>query len=337
MRGPADLRAIGTLVGAPHRVLGALTRPSLAPVLSGRLSTPSPLAALVGALRGRVVVTNPCATGRLPDAVGTLARAVLRPTWSPDPPPAVEAPAFSPTSAPTPARMDARDAADARRRAALLDALPDTTRPAFTSGAHAWAAAALYEPTTLDVRFVDTPHMPPAAPAPRPMAAAVRYRLALVVGAGDGLTWADVDTAVAAAPAVAWPVGALVPMPWFTVRLLVADTDVAHGMDPGTLARWAAVTGRAGPASRDSYWYAETWDRFREPSRRVGHVTPAYVACSRRAAPPPSPPSLDALSFDTAGGLALTPDAERGICVPPGYGLVDCVGTLEIAVIGLTA
>jgi hypothetical protein len=30
---------------------------------------------------------------------------------------------------------------------------------------------------------------------------------------------------------------------------------------------------------------------------------------------------------------ALTPAAEQGICVPPGYALVDCVGTLELAVV----
>jgi hypothetical protein len=111
-------------------------------------------------------------------------------------------------------------------------------------------------------------------------------------------------------------------MPWFVRRVLVSDAVVARAMDPSTLARWAALTGRAGSAAGDMYWFAETWERFREPGRRVGHVTPADVARSRRPT-----------ARVTLAGAEYAPAAERGVPVPPGYCLVDCAGALEIAVV----
>jgi hypothetical protein len=31
--------------------------------------------------------------------------------------------------------------------------------------------------------------------------------------------------------------------------------------------------------------------------------------------------------------MTLTPDLERGVGVPPGYALVQCIGTLEVSVV----
>jgi hypothetical protein len=160
-----------------------------------------------------------------------------------------------------------------------------------------------------------------------------RYRLALVVGRGTPVEdWAAIDTAAAAAPAAAWPFGEE-PLPWFFVRVLVADAAVAATMDASTLAHWAGLTGRAGPASRDTYWFAESWERFGEPDRRAGHITPAAVARSRRRRLPlPEPSAFQDATYGNAA-QALNPLTEQGVTVPPGYCLIDCAGTLELAVV----
>jgi hypothetical protein len=327
----AQLRAVGTLAGAPYRVLSAFTAPSVTAGLTPRLPKPPGLASLLGTLQGRLVVTNPCAAARLPRHVADIARAALRQALRPATPAdavAADAAALPTLSAlPTIGREDPRDAAEARRLRAFLAALPEPVREALAPGAATWGAVALYEPTALDVRFVELP-MPPAAPEPLPAFALSRYRLAIVVGRGEPPPdWGTLDAACAAAPSVTWPVGSE-PFPWFALRVLVSDAAAAHSMDPTTLARWAALTGRAGATSRDVYWFADTWQRFGEPQRRVGHVTPAAVARSRRRLSAPEP------SLETYGSLApaLNPGVERGVTVPPGYCLVDCVGTLDIAV-----
>lgn len=330
LRSPADLHAVSVLVGAPHRVLGAVAGPSLVPELTGRLPTPAPLAALLRGLSGRLIVTNPCAAARLPRVVGTLARAALRRALAGDD--GHEPTTYSVAATARTRLHDARDAADARRLRALLAELPEPVRDGLAPGGAAWAAAALYEPTTLDVRFVDLPGAP-SEPEPHPLVALPRYRLGLVVGAGPlpgAEGWTAVDEAARAAPAVRWPPAAE-PVPWFVVRMLVPDTVAARGMDPATLARWGALTGRAGPATPDRYWFAASWERFREPGRLVGCVTPAEIARSRRARPSP-PPGASGLA-PTLADHALHPGVERGVCVPPGYCLVDCVGELEIGVV----
>ena len=63
-----------------------------------------------------------------------------------------------------------------------------------------------------------------------------------------------------------------------------------------------------------------SWQRFCEPGRQVGYLSPAFVARSRRVGGAMPAARLDAV-------------VERGTCVPPGYCLVDCVGALELSVV----
>jgi hypothetical protein len=319
IRSRAELHALNGVAAAPHRVLRAAAGPWVAPTLSDRLPASRGLMALVRALNGRLVVANPCAAAVLPLAVRELARAVLRH--------ALDA-AGAPTPAPDPAddtprhlSRDARLSADRRRLVALFARLPADCVAALDRAS--WGAAALYEPSMLDVHLSDA-GTAPAAPAPLPIAAPLRYRLALIVGRGNPPeSWDALDAAAIAATPVPWPAGPLGGrLPWFHTRLLVPDALVTRRMDQATLARWAARTGRGGPATRDDYWFADSWDRFREPGRLVGHVTPADIARSRRAH-----------GSSGSAATALTPAVERGVCVPPGYCLVDCVGTLDVAVV----
>jgi hypothetical protein len=315
---PASLRGVARTLAAPRRVLARAAGPWMSPPLSPRLATPATVGALVRALAGRLVVTNPCAAARLPRGVAAMARFALRDAL--DPQAAAAAPpgtfAFTP-GGPTGDVGAVRDAAERRRVHELLARLPDEARAALAPGSARWGAVALYEGAPATAYFDDS-HAPPAAPEPHPLVALVPYRLALVVGRDEAPpAWAAVDAAVATAPAVTWPVGQAARS-WFTTLLLLPDAVVAAAMDLPTLARWRTLTGRAGPAGRDAYWFAESWERYREPGRRVGHVTPADVARPRRAS-----------SADTM----LTAQVERGVCVPPGYALVTCAGLLETSVV----
>ncbi|WP_284349446.1 hypothetical protein [Roseisolibacter agri] len=352
---PAGIaRALADLVDAPHRALAHAAGPWLAPPLSPRLVTPPALLALVRALSGRMIVTNPTAVVRLPLAVGLLARAALQRALAPS----VAPPAESPS---TESVEDARDVRvrAARRRVAALEARLPAATAALAPGAR-WATVILYEPTTLTVHLARE-GVARREPEPLQAHAVLRYRLALVVGRADALptdalptdalptdalptdalptdalptdalptdalpTDAAIDAAAAAAPATAWPPGRGGDTPWFLRRLLIPDAQAAAHMDDGTLARWGTVTGRGMPR-HDSYWFSESWERFREPGRHVGYVAPDYVARARRL-PSAGGPSTSLVA------PALDATVERGVCVPPGYCLVDCVGTLEVAVV----
>jgi hypothetical protein len=312
---PADLaRALDGLVRAPYRAFAHAAGPWLAAPFSPRVVTPPALLDLARTLSGRLVVTNPTAVVRLPWAVGLLARAALRRALRPAGTPDVSTPADA---------HDVRTQADRRRLAALQARLPDAAR-VLAPGAR-WAAVGLYEPTTLVVHLAPESEMP-RAPEPLRAHAVLRYRLVLTTGRDDTIPPPEaLDAAATAAVATPWPPGRPDGTPWFVRRLLLPDSHVAAHMDEGTLARWAALTGRAG-ALRDRYWYRESWERFREPGRRVGFVAPDYVARAHRLAAPAVEPSTSLLG-------ALDPHVERGVCVPPGYCLVDCVGTLELAVV----
>jgi hypothetical protein len=314
-----ELSAVDALVGAPHRILRATTGAWARPALSERLPVPLALAELVRALSGRLVVTNPCAVVRLPWAAGALARAVLRRALggAAEPPP-LGASGPIPLSA-----AEAREAVERRRVESLLAHLPDEVRARLAPGSATWGGVALYEPTELAVQL--DAGSTAVAPEPLPMSAVIRYRLALALGRGaPPPDWRALDEAVETTTAVHWPPARESTL-WFAVRVLVPDAVATRGMDAQDLARWAELSGRGGPSSRDQYWYTDSWERFREPGRLVGHITPADVGRSRRGA--------DVGGEETSAGLALTPAAERGVCAPPGYCLVDCAGTLEIAVV----
>ena len=310
-------RALTDLIGAPHRALAHAAGPWLAPALSPRLVSPPALLALVRALSGRMVVTNPTAVVRLPLAAGLLARAVLRralATPEPPAPPAVESVEDA---------LDVRVRAERRRVAALEARLP-AAAAALAPGAR-WARVILYEPTTIAVHLA---REGAARREPEPLSAhaVLRYRLALVIGRGDLLADAAIDAAAAGAPTTAWPPGRATDTPWFLRRLLIPDAQAAAHMDDGTLARWGTVTGRGMPR-HDRYWFSESWERFREPGRHIGYVAPDYVARARRLPSDGGAPSTSLVA------PALDATVERGVCVPPGYCLVDCIGTLEVALV----
>src|SRR5687767_1380437 len=201
-------RALADLLGAPHRALAHAAGPWLAPPLSPRLVAPPALLALVRALSGRMIVTNPTAVVRLPLAAGLLARAVLRRALAPpaDPPP-VERPESVEDA------RDVRVGAERRRVEALAARLPDAAA-AMAPGARG-ATVILYEPTTLTVQLARE-GAAPREPEPLSAHAVLRYRLALVVGRGDDPpSEAAIDAAAAAAPATPWPPGPRAGTPWF--------------------------------------------------------------------------------------------------------------------------
>ena len=323
LRSRAELRAVGSLAGAPHRVLRTLTGPWIIPPLSPRLPHAPALGGLLRALGGRMIIANPNVAARLPREVAPFAAAVLAARLEGSlGAEGAAATTLTPTSTPG---GDVRDAAERRRIAAFLGRLPDDVREALLRERSVrWVAAALLEPATLDVHLSDAGGGAPTAPAR--FVAYPRYRLLLAAGAGEPPEWDALEAEGRRAHAVSWP-PAREPQeaqPWFQTSLLVPDALAADDMDDTALGHWGAVTGRAGPSSRDRYWFADSWERFREPGRLVGHVTPQLVGRSRRLGRPSG-------EFEIGGALALTPDFERGTSVPPGYCLLDCVGTLEIA------
>lgn len=154
--------------------------------------------------------------------------------------------------------------------------------------------------------------------------ATVDYRLVVVTSAAPHAPLSD---AVARAAAALGDGRAYGPAErgavWFSGSVLLPDPALVAVMDVESRRRWAGFTGRAG--RRDSYWYPESWARFGDGGRGPGCVAADAVARSHR--PRPNAPE---------GALAVyEPATERGLCVPPGYGLVDCVGTLGVNVVAV--
>jgi hypothetical protein len=182
--------------------------------------------------------------------------------------------------------------------------------------------------------------------------AEIGYRVVITAGttAPDSASPDDreaMERIAIAAPAAAWPPprrlgggGHEQPggasRPWFVTRLLVPDAWLSTHVDPETLAHWARLTGRSDETDR--YWFPESWDRFLEQGRRVGLLSANDVWRHRRGRLPSAADAVrDAADADDLPsyrprGMTLTPDLERGVGVPPGYALVQCVGTLEVSV-----
>ncbi|MDF1505168.1 hypothetical protein [Roseisolibacter sp. H3M3-2] len=195
------------------------------------------------------------------------------------------------------------------------------------AGAHA-AAVALYEGpaavTTLARAEV-------VWGAGLPMAAQVRtvvpYRLVVVVAhaahaAALPLTDASAEQTTVAERLAASAAADAESRAWFSGRVLLPEAMAVAGMDAAARHRWASVTGRGD--GRDAYWFPESWARFLEPGRTVGAVTAAQVG---RPDPSRRAPGTTAPAFDAG--------VERGLCVPPGYALVECVGTLAADAVAL--
>lgn len=249
---------------------------------------------------------------------------------------------------------DARGDYEWRMTRAFLNALPASTRE-MLGGAVAWAALALYESRSPVVRLTGSGGNDATSGAASAVAIAeVGYRLVIIAGWGAFDEWTALDRIAMSAASSAWPArhpavrdagrspgahrrdGDRV-RPWFVAPLLVPDAWLAAHADPETLAQWARLTGRSG--APDRYWFPETWDRFLEPGRRVGWLTANDVWRPRRgrlasaSSAERNVAHKDDLFAPRHGGLTLTPDLERGVGVPPGYALVRCAGTLDVAVV----
>jgi len=307
---------------------------------------------LVSALHGRLSVVNPPQATRLPAGLATAIRGLVRSGFDATVighagrdasvlNPHVESPARPQRGG------DWNPGYELHMVRALLGALPASARDRLSSGAE-WAALGLYESSVPHVRRISSEDDLRTSDLATAVAEAVIvYRLAIVVGSGASPEWHVMDREVAAAQAFDWPVRKRPrhltetettsdrQPPWFVGTLLVPDAWLSAHADPEMLAHWARLTGRSGEPDR--YWFPETWDRFLEPGRRVGWLTANDVWRRRRGRLPTAeslgaeaPPRDEwaARRYDTT---ALTPDLERGVGVPPGYALVRCAGTLEVA------
>lgn len=361
--GPADEaeREGDRFVWAARQLPTLFRTPMVAHALSPRLPAPATLAHLVVRLRGRLTVVNPIGAARLPAGLAIATRALVRraldgtPPWTDDRRRATTP--FDPRPGPIRApRSVRRSRADRERRLAsmLLATASDAVRARIARGA-SWASLALYEATTPAVRLdaVRAAAFATGEPAAR-AAAAIAYRLAIIVGDGPPPNdWHAIDAAVERAPATSWPPsvrrGAAAPSDevpaadgalWFVGQLLVPDEWLIAHADARTCSRWAWLTGRGG--ARDGYWFPESWERFLEPGRAAGCVTPADIWRVHRgrlggagARDVPRDEDASPAIGSLVAPSSLTPDIERGVGVPPGYALIDIVGTLGVAIVAM--
>ena len=344
--------------GRTVRPLPSMFRtPMVAHELSPRVPAPARLKSLVTALRGRLAVVNLSGAARLPGGLVTAVCGLVRVGCNRS---AIDASERWETAGLHPSgsghsrsarATDARVAHERRMMHALVSTLPAATRERFPDEP-TWVALALYESASPVVRLASGRPAENAAEARDAVAwAEIDYRLVIAVGSGAPTEWDALDAASMTAPAAPWPSnrrperdtdrerGADRYRPWFSTPLLVPDRWFAAHADAETLAAWARLTGRSGVPDR--YWFPETWDRFLEPGRRVGWLTVADVWRPRPGRlPSGSGPRAD---HDLTGEqdpvlvrhppLTLTPDLERGVGLPPGYALVQCIGRLSVSVV----
>ena len=235
---------------------------------------------------------------------------------------------------------------------ALVSALRLTTRELLPETA-TWVALALYESASPVVRLAAARPAESATEGRVAVASAeIDYRLVIAVGSGTPTTWDALDAESIAASAVPWPSRRRQEQgreqetrtdrrpPWFSTPLLVPDRWFAAHADAETLAAWARLTGRSGEPDR--YWFPESWDRFLEPGRRVGWLTVADIWRPRPGRLPSGTGSSVDHDLTDEQGFALvrkppptlTPVLERGVGLPPGYALVQCIGRLSVAIVG---
>ena len=342
--------------GRTVRPLPSMFRtPMVAHELSPRVPAPARLKSLVAALRGRLAVVNLSGAARLPGGLVTAMCGLVRmgcnrsaidasERWDP----VALYPSGSGHSRSARA-TDARVAHERRMTHALVSTIPSETRARFPDQA-TWVALALYESASPVVRLASGRSADNATEARHAVASAeIDYRLVIAIGAGAPTEWSALDAASVTVPAAAWPThrrpdrdtdaarGADRYRPWFSTPLLVPDRWFAAHADAETLAAWARLTGRSGVPDR--YWFPETWDRFLEPGRRVGWLTVADVWRPRPGCL--SSGSAARADHDLIGEQdpvvvrhpppTLTPDLERGVGLPPGYALVQCIGRLSVS------
>ena len=308
----------------PSWVPMASVRHALSPLLPPR----SGLLALLRALHGRLVVVNHSPVAAISRADAALVRGLVAAALDGLPPTPWPATHRGATAAwPLESRaayaevlahgwLQRHDAAGAWRRApgvavALYEGPP---RIAIAEG------GGIGRQHAPDVRARIASRLPARTLELPRVVATAEYQL-VVVAARDANDLAQrldrVDADVVAALRDDRVVGARTPgSAWVSGAVLLPDATVVAAMDAPSRQRWAAFTGRAGV--RDAYWFPDSWARYLEPGRVLGCVSAASVGRSMPGGRAPR------------GGshALLSPAVERGVCVPPGYGLVDYVGTL---------
>jgi hypothetical protein len=325
----AGLGALVRHARTPRRLPTVARAASAHHALSPTLPAPAGLRRLVGALAGRLTVVNHPPSAVLPHAARALVRGLA---WT-----ALHGADGAPSAA-VPGPGDGRGARECAlvrawraRRAARGD---DTAW--LAGGGAAWVAVALYEEDAAVVRRT-AEHGPGTGGTPGTAGFNVALPYHVVVFAGTDAAappWERLDDEAGRSLA---PAGAEPARPWFVGRLLVPDAWATARMPRDVRAEWAALTGRAGQADR--YWYPESWERFLEPGRMVGCVSAAEVARSHPGRLPGAddPPRRAADDATWAEPRAPAPYAtsapriERGICVPPGYCLLDCLGVVDVS------
>ena len=320
--GPARVRAeVRRFTRHTWRLPSNVPASSAHHALSSRFPVRAGLSRLMRALTGRFVVVNyaPAAAPSRPEAalVRGLARAAL---WG-----------LPTTPWPTALRRaSARWPADSRQ------AYEDTLAAGWVArhpGAAAWVgrarrvAVALYEADPR-LRVGTSNDASPLSAAFAAFSARAEYRLALLV---DVRPAARHQSSPAPVPASDFLTAGRAhevdpPRPWFGGRVLLPDAVATEAMDEASRVHWARLTGRLETADR--YWCPESWARFLEPGRRVGCVSAAGVGRSVPGALPGATVSGGRHAAKTYG-----PRLERGLAVPPGYCLVDCMGSLALAVV----
>ncbi len=315
-------RALPQFLGAPWRL------PSWVPGVSGRhtLSPLLPPAAgvskLLRALHGRLFVVNQLPVAVIAREEATLIRALVGRALAGSVRPWTAAPRGAAAAWPA----DSRAAHAAMLAREWLAARGAESR--WDGAAAAAVAVALYEgPAVITADDPRGSAWSGGAPSIARVVAEVRYRLVVVARRTNDpaavVPRLDVAADVQEALAARMAVGAGPERPWFGGRVLLPDAAAVAAMDLATRRQWAGVTGRAG--GRDAYWFPESWARFLEPGRTLGCVTAAQVG---RSAP-------SRARAETARGPAFDPGVERGLCVPPGYALVDCAATLGMSAVVL--
>jgi hypothetical protein len=282
---------------------------------SSRAPQSTSLLRTLRALHGKLVVVNQGRRARLPFGVASAVRAIVR-----DGPRVMDAASQGTVVG---IGVDTRAHAETRRARELLAEYPHGA--ATLRAAPHRHAVALYGPSGVRVRR--------SAGVTNNVAesfvADVPYRLAIFVGAREGagpresLGASDVARSVADAPAWTWRRSGA-PAAWFVADVLLPDDDALRQMTADAAMAYARATGRQGAGSVDRYWHLPAWERFEEPGRVVGYVTPDAVASG-----------AGSVLGTAAPASRLTPTHDRAALVPPGYCLVRCVGTLEVAVLRL--
>jgi hypothetical protein len=320
---------LAAVLRAAHRLPTWAPAVSTRHTLSPRLPHGGQLAALLTALHGRIVVVNQPPSALVPADTAALVRGLVGTVLfglpaSPWPAAARGASAHWPASSQTAHEQVlahgwyTRQGA-ARRAPAPAVAVVLCEGPARVSLHVGGGSGDQHGP---DVRAAFTVQRAARSLRIPQIVVTSAYQLVVVSAPASGPAAAPDVCALAAGPPPANGEAVL----WCARTVLAPDAAVVDGMDAPSRAAWASLTGRAG--APDAYWHPASWARFLDGGRGVGHVSAADVGRSM----PSGPPTGAASDAFAASRPSFSARIERGVPVPPGYALVDCVGTLGVVV-----